>query len=272
MQSSVFVLQLTFLSSRLETLVSQPFNSNHIHFPFLPFHVLFLRKLTINDLTLPQPLACFSFPSHNSAFYLLAVDVEVSCLHSVWSYPHQYPCDLHFIHLKISPVSLTFPPLSNSWNSLLFFFVATISAMRMLLNKTSWPMQVSKIHLLLLSSSIPITIYLEIVESASVLWFHRNPWKELVTKVHWCSFSHFSDSFFPYTYSIWQSCPRAQGHLLSLPGCWQTHSCTSLSPPAHEQPVFAQHSHPGLLFLTIRFSFTRFPYWVWRNPCLVLAL
>lgn len=123
MQSSVFVLQLTFLSSTLDNSFSQPFNSNHIHFPFLPFHVLFLRKLAISDLTLPQPLACLPFSSHNSAFYLLALDVEVSCLHSVWSYPHQYPSDLHLIHLKIAPVSLTFPPLSFSRGSLLYFLL-----------------------------------------------------------------------------------------------------------------------------------------------------
>lgn len=38
------------------------------------------------------------------------------------------------------------------------------------------------------------------------------------------------------------------------------------------QSVFIQYSHPGHFFVTIRLSFTLFPFWLLRNPCCVLDI
>ena len=160
MWSSVFVLLLTFLSSNLGSSFSLPLNSNHTFFPFLSFHVLFLSKLTVNDLAAASPRLALPSPLTTLPFYLLALDVEVSSIHCVWSYRHLYASDLRLIHLQISLVPLTLPSLSFFWSSLLFF--PTHRAVRMLCRKTPWPMWLPTIHLLLsLSSSIvPVTVVL----------------------------------------------------------------------------------------------------------------
>lgn len=118
--------------------------------------MLFLRELTINDLTYRSPWLALPSPFTTLPFYLLALVADVSCTHSIWSYLYPYPNDLHLINLQISLLSLTYPPFSFFWSALLSF--ASHGAMGMLCSKTLCPIRVPKIHLLLSlsSSNMPI--------------------------------------------------------------------------------------------------------------------
>lgn len=150
--SPLSLSQLTFLSSRLDNSFSLPLKSNHTLFPFRSFHVLFLRKLTTNDLVYPNPWLTFPYP-HNSAFLSLGNGCRnwLPTLHLILSSPApRWPAVNSSPHLSHGPAFLShIIPL----NVCFFFFFAAHSTMQHLCSKILWPMWVPQIHLLLPLSS-----------------------------------------------------------------------------------------------------------------------